>query len=267
MSTLRARLTRLERLAASRRTDPRTLAAIRTDPAAVFTRAGMTPDPWQRDLLRGSWTRALAVTGRQNGKSTTAAGCCIPPLTHPGALVLIVSPTLRQSVETYRKAVALYDRLGRPIPVRRLNATFLELANGARLIALPGDEKTIRGFSDPALVVVDEAARTPDAILTAVRPMLGVSGGKLLAVSTPWGARGWFHREWTEGDWHRVRVTSADCPRLTPGFLDDERRALGDVWFRQEHLCSFEADVNAVFAREDILAAGVDEPPLLHTAA
>lgn len=270
--SLATRLVRLERARAARRIDPRarrTLDAIRADPAGVLSLAGITPDQWQAALLRSLPDETLALTGRQNGKSTTAAGCCLATaLTGSGRTVLIASPTLRQSVECFRKVVELYDRLGRPVPPLRVNATFLELVNGSRVIALPGDERTIRGFSSPALVVVDEAARTKDALLTAVRPMLAVSRGKLLAVSTPFGRRGWFFREWEAGTWHPVKVTRADCTRITPAFLAKERQSLGDLWFRQEHLAEFNADVNAVFSHSDVMAAlDADVKPLFPVAA
>jgi hypothetical protein len=46
--------------------------------------------------------------------------------------------------------------------------------------ALPGTQKSIRGFSGAALLIVDEAARVDDALYYAVKPMLAVSGGSLL---------------------------------------------------------------------------------------
>jgi hypothetical protein len=61
--------------------------------------------------------------------------------------------------------------------------------------ALPGTEKTIRGFSGAALLIVDEAARVDDALYYAVKPMLAVSGGSLLMLSTPYGRRGEFLRD------------------------------------------------------------------------
>jgi hypothetical protein len=58
--------------------------------------------------------------------------------------------------------------------------------------ALPGTQKSIRGFSGAALLIVDEAARVDDALYYAVKPMLAVSGGSLLMLSTPYGRRGVF---------------------------------------------------------------------------
>ena len=56
-------------------------------------------------------------------------------------------------------------------------------------MALPGDEETIRGHSGAALLVLDEASRIPDVLYKAVRPILAVSGGTRMALSTPFGAR------------------------------------------------------------------------------
>jgi hypothetical protein len=50
-------------------------------------------------------------------------------------------------------------------------------------------------------------------------------------------------------------VTAHDCPRITPAFLEEERRTHPARWFAQEYLCSFEEVVDSVFSREDITAA------------
>jgi hypothetical protein len=174
----------------------------------------------------------------------------------PPALVLVLSPSQRQSGELFRKVLDLFGALERPMGVTAESALRLELANGSRVVALPGDEKNIRCFSGVALLVIDEAARVADALYYAVRPMLAVSQGQLVALSTPFGKRGWFHDEWHgEGAWERVKITASECPRIPAGFLAEERRALGERWFRQEYECSFEDTVAAVFAYEDIQAA------------
>lgn len=52
-----------------------------------------------------------------------------------------------------------------------------------------------------------------------------------------------------------MRVTADQCPRISREFLEEERSALGDRWYRQEYLCSFEETVDSVFATADIEAA------------
>src|SRR5262249_23755419 len=88
-----------------------------------------------------------------------------------------------------------------------------------------------------------EAARVPDDLYRSVRPMLAVSRGRLVCLSTPFGQRGFFYDEWTNGgpDWTRFRITAADCPRIGADFLEQERRSLGEGWVNQEYLCSFQS--------------------------
>ena len=100
----------------------------------------------------------------------------------------------------------------------------MELANRSRLIAVPGSERTIRGFSAVNLLIVDEAARVPDSLMAGVRPMLAVSHGRLLACTTAFGARGWFHEAFTGSDaWYRLKVPATACPRISRTFLENER--------------------------------------------
>jgi hypothetical protein len=100
-----------------------------------------------------------------------------------------------------------------------------------------------------ALLVIDEAARVPDDLYASLRPMLAVSQGRLICLSTPFGRRGFFHREWSDpaAPWQRVQVSWHDCPRITPAFIAAERQAMGDSWCRQEYECSFEALAGLVY--------------------
>jgi hypothetical protein len=219
------------------------LSRIRTDPAEIFTASGRTPDDWQANLLRSTSKQMLLLCSRQAGKSTVAAALAIKAaLTQTPALVLLLSPVLRQSGELFRdKVKRFYNDLGRPVAVVQESQLAMELANGSRIISLPGDEGTIRGYSGVSLLVIDEASRVPDDLYRAVRPMLAVSKGNLVCLTTPWGKQGWFHKEWHGGgDWERVRITAEECPRISGEFLEEERRSMGESWYRQEYMCSFE---------------------------
>src|SRR5262245_12437381 len=120
--------------------------ATALDPALLLERAGLEPDPWQRDLLRSDAARTLLLCSRQAGKSTAAAALALKAaLLKPPALVLLLSPTLRQSGELFRdKVLRLYNALGRPETARQETALQLTLANGSRIVSLPGIEENIR---------------------------------------------------------------------------------------------------------------------------
>lgn len=240
------------------------------DRVAFAERLGIIPDPWQADLLRSASDRLLLNCCRQSGKSTMAALLALHrAIYHPGSLILCLAPALRQSQELFAKVLSCYRELGRPaapVAERRLS---LELENGSRIVTLPGQERTIRGFSGAALLIVDEAARVPDDLYFGIRPMLAISAGALLMLSTPAGRRGAFYEEWTSGvGWERYEVPIEDVPRISREFVEEERQALPRRIFRQEYECSFEATEDQVFSLEDVNRAISDElPPLFEVAS
>ena len=229
------------------------------DPAALFrqgvrdARGGPAdPDPWQIDVMRSTAPRQLIMCNRQAGKSTTVgAKACSGMLYDPG-LYLIIAPTLRQSRELFKKITSVYRNLDNVPRIVRDNATELELGNESRLVALPGDDDAgIRGFSAPRAVIIDEASRVSDSVYSALRPMLATSGGQLIALTTPWGPRGWFYEAWEyQKGWERTTITAHDCPRITPEFLEEELEKLGEWRFRQEYLCEFTSNEESFFSSE-----------------
>jgi hypothetical protein len=231
------------------------------DRVAFAEKLGVIPDQWQRDLLRSSSDRILLNCSRQSGKSTMSAVIALHrALYYPGSLVLCLAPTLRQSQELFGKVATFYRDLGRPVPAQGERKLSLELENKSRIVTLPGSEKTIRGFSDAALLLLDEASRVEDELYYAVRPMLAVSGGSLIMLTTPYGKRGVFYEEWISSHgWERYEVPASQCPRISEEFLEEERSDLPPFIFRQEYECSFEETEDQVFTTDLIDRAVTDE--------
>jgi hypothetical protein len=224
------------------------------DRVAFAEALGLELDNWQAGLLASSSSRTLLNCCRQSGKSTMAAIIALHrALYFPGSLVLCLAPALRQAQELFTKLAEFYAVLGEPMKRYGERRLSLELTNGSRVVALPGSERTIRGYSGAAILLVDEAARVEDALYYAIRPMLSVSQGSLIMLSTPWGKRGVFHHEWTEGTgWSRYEVPATEVPRISETFLEEERRSFPARVFRQEYLCSFEETEDQVFSYADI---------------
>jgi Terminase large subunit, T4likevirus-type, N-terminal len=238
--------------------------AVYLDPVRLARRAGFDPDSWQAGVLRSSKRQQILLAARQSGKSTTSAMLAVREiLASPPALVLLLAPALRQSQELFKKCKGLLDALGDLVPpIVQESALSLELANGSRVISLPGaDDARIRGYSNVALLVVDEAARVEDELWFAAKPMLAVSQGKVVLLSTPHGMTGFFHQVWTEGGdtWERVKVTADQCPRISADFLSQEREAMPDYVYRQEYGVEFLANGTAIFTPELIASAITDE--------
>jgi hypothetical protein len=211
--------------------------AITIHPAAAFRLlTGTAPDPWQEQVMNAQGD-TLVLTSRQAGKSTVASAIALHTALATGGTVLIVAPTERQSTELALKVRTVAVRAG--LSLEAEGRTYLELSGGGRVIALPGAPENVRGYS-AALVIIDEAAYVPDELYVAVRPMLAVTRGRILAITTPAGTRGWFWREWVGSEgWEKARVTAYDISRYDPAFLEREKATLGELAFRQEYLAEF----------------------------
>jgi hypothetical protein len=228
--------------------------AMALDPVLLARAAGIEPDPWQERVLRSSAQRLLLNCSRQSGKSTTVGTLALhTALYQAPALILLLSPGLRQSQELFRKVTDAYKALGRPVPAEAESALRLELENGSRVVALPGRESTVRGYSGAKLLIVDEASRVEDSLYLSIRPMLSVSRGRLALLSTPCGKRGFFHQEWTEGQgWERFEIPASQCPRIPAAFLAEEKRTLPRFWYEQEYECTFGETTDQLFSYEDV---------------
>jgi hypothetical protein len=240
--------------------------AVAVDPALLMEDLGLSPDPWQSGVLRSTADRLLLLCARQSGKSTTTATMALHTAIYQApALVLLLSPSLRQSGELFKKVTGFYADLGKPLGSVQESATTLLLPNGSRVVSLPGSPDTIRGFSGVRLLIIDEAAMTPDELFIATSPMLAVSRGRLVALSTPLGRRGWFYDQWESpgAAWEKVKVTAEDCPRIGREFLAEQKALLGERWYRQEYMCSFEETLDQFFPTDAVLAAfDSDEQPI-----
>ena len=240
------------------------------DRVSFAEKLGIVPDAWQRDLLRSGADRVLLNCCRQSGKSTMSALLVLHrALYHPGSLILCLAPSERQAKEHFGKVTDFYRELHGATPAQSDRKLGMRLANGSRIEALPGSERTIRGFSGASLLILDEASRVDDGLYYAVRPMLAVSGGSLMMLTTPYGRRGVFYEEWIgDGVWERYEVHASQCPRISEAFLEEERRALPRRVFDQEYRCEFVETDDQVFFYEDVEAAISDDVmPLFEEAA
>ncbi len=209
------------------------------DPVLFARALGMDPDSWQERLLHAK-QNVLLNCSRQAGKSTAASMLVVHrAVTKPKHLALLISPSDRQSGELFRKVRTFLD-LVPGVQLVEDNARSAKLANGSRIVSLPSSAETIRGFSAVDTLVEDEAAFCDDELNMTVRPMLAVSKGQMILMSTPNGRRGHFFEAWERGgeSWHREEVPCWDVPRIPRPFLEEQRRVMGE-FFRQEFECAF----------------------------
>ena len=200
----------------------------------------ITPHDWQKTFLRVPRGASIAVlTARQVGKTTAAAvGMAHSAVFMPGSLSVVACPSQNQSAEALRKVRAMVLKAGAELTAD--NVFKLELANGSRVLALPGTEESIRGLTVDAWIVADEAAQLDPAIMAALHPMRTQRpDARFAMLSTAWSRSDPFWSVWENDDpaWTRIRATIDEEPNLiAPEVLERARRQLSADDFKREYL-------------------------------
>jgi hypothetical protein len=227
-------------------------AAGALDPIILAERIGLVPDPWQEKILRHPAQRDLLNCHRQSGKSTVAAIAAVHAAIYvPHSTVLIVAPALRQAQELLRVATTIFAAIDRPFEDEESTLT-LRLSNGSRVVTVPADATTSRGWSGVKLLIFDEASRIPDEVYGAMTPFVAVSKGRILALSTPFGKQGWWHAASQSKGWRQTTVPVTDCKRISAEYLEEQRAEHGELHYRSEWLCEYVDAYGRMFSTDDI---------------
>src|SRR5262249_57933959 len=102
------------------------------------------------------------------------------------------------------------------------NVYGLELTNGSRVPALPGSDDSIRGLSVDGWIVADEAARLPNDLIAALRPMRARRPeGRFAMLSTAWSRTDPFWTAWASDEQSliRLKATADEVETFSPEFL------------------------------------------------
>lgn len=224
---------------------------------------GLDLDAWQRLYCETALKdpRIAIVACRQSGKSTVTSGFGAWLMrSYPGTMILVASKSLNQAkyfIEKMREALAHeFERFPED------NKFSLMLPNGSRVVAIPAmNPDAGRGYS-PDLVILDEAAFAHEKLLIVLSPSLAATQGAIHMISSPNGPTGLFY-EAVAGKgkdvYWSMRIKYTDCPRITPEFIENERRLMSDHQFRQEYEAEFVAPQGAFFGY-DALRTLIEDP-------
>jgi hypothetical protein len=218
---------------------------------------GLTLDPWQARVLQSNSLRTLLNISRQGGKSTVSAILGLyESIYEADSLTVILSPSQRQSSELFRKITKFRERLPFSLDLVEDNRLSMTVRGGGRVVSLPSSESTVRGYSGVTLLIADEAARIPDELYLACRPMLSTKNGALMLMSTPFGKRGFFWQAWSgESVWVKEEIPASMIPRISAEFLAEEKQSMPLNWYVQEYCCQFTESVDSVFGHDDVMNA------------
>ena len=214
--------------------------------------------PWQRKWVRDSARFKIGLWSRQTGKSfSTSCEAAEDSAAQPknsSNLWVCLSAGERQALEWMEKAkkwaealkitVDSYEEI-RDSANALMSRSEIRFANGARIIAIPANPDTARGYSGN--LVLDEFAihEKPAEIWAAIypsitNPLTGVK--KLRIVSTPKGRGNKFADLWEHNEkYSKHKVTIEDAVRMgLPVDLDELKAGVDDpdIW-AQEYMCEF----------------------------
>lgn len=243
--------------------EAKTQNARKTRGAAASAAPAFQPLAYQKALAADRARFIIALMARQVGKSTACALIAVSDvlqaeLVGKRTLWVLLSRGERQSRELARKVrdlAKLVDAARKALQpeYQEIDGSQTELVwpGGSRVIALPANPDTARGYSGN--VILDEFAfhADSDAIWTALYPTI-TRGYRVIVVSTPNGQQNRFYQLWTEalsksGTWSPHKVTIFDAvDQGLPIDAEELHRGLRDenAW-RQEYLCEFVDEATA----------------------
>jgi phage FluMu gp28-like protein len=232
--------------------------------------------PFQRAWVEDDSRFKIWNASRQIGKSFTSACEAVRDCQlNPGTLWVVLSAGERQSLEWMEKAKMWVKAFAmvmsyieeRETPEARMKSAEIRLANGSRIIALPANPDTARGYTGN--VILDEFAIHRDgaeiwrsmypSITNPLKRQL-----KLRVMSTPKGLGNMFHQLWLKDGWSKHRTTIHDA--LAGGLqvnLEEMRAQCADEdsW-RQEFNCEFIDTARTAFSYEVLAACETEDASL-----
>lgn len=233
----------------------------------------MKLDPWQKEVLATKGNICIR-TGRQVGKSTVVSVKAAEyAAKNKNKTILVIASVERQASLLFEKIMDVlftkyksYIKTGKDKPTKHK----VHLTNGSVIHCLPTglSGHGIRGYTVD-LLIADEAAFIPEDVWTAVTPMLAVTKGTIILLSTPFGRGGYFYRCFQDKRFTPFHVSSEECPRADEAFLESERERMTKLQYAQEYLGEFIDELRQFFPNDVIkkcmvLERGLTSPSFGH---
>lgn len=218
----------------------------------------------QKEVREAPGRFKVLVAGRRFGKSFFALRECLDRAINHGQDVWFVSPTYNNAYVHWRNAKRMVGKLPTYINEQQKYMEFATPSGKTGSIAFKSGDRpdNLRG-AGLDFVVVDEAAFVPsNAWYDVIRPSLTDRRGHALLISTPNGVSNWFYRMYLKGqdenevEWWSKRyptVLNVTIPEVEKE-VEQAKRDMPELKFRQEYLAEFVTDATGVFRNLETVA-------------
>lgn len=231
----------------------------------------MKLDEWQQKILDTQGDICMR-SGRQVGKSTIISiKAADYAAQNKNKTILIIASVERQAYLLFEKTLNyMFENYKQMISKGKDRPTKhkITLKNGSEIWSLPAGLSGygIRGYTVD-LLIADEAAFIPEEVWSAVTPMLAVTKGNKILISTPHGKAGYFYSCFSDPNFTSFHISSEDCPRITKEFLIQARKEMTKCQYGQEYLGEFVDELRQFFPTDLILSCSclrreVLDPPI-----
>lgn len=218
--------------------------------------------PGQLEVARHPARFRILAAGRRWGKTRLGALLCLVEAIQ-GRRAWWVAPTYKVARVGWREITRLAAQIP-GVEIRRGDLMVLLPTGGEISVRSADRPDTLRGEGLDFLVLDEAAYADPEAWSYVLRPALSDRQGRALLISTPRGLN-WFHDLFRRGQagepgWAAWRLPTSANPYIPPEEIEEARRQLPELVFRQEYMAEFVDLEGSAIRREWIRVA---EPPPL----
>lgn len=206
-------------------------------------------DNWQRQVLECESKRIAIRAGRQSGKSTVVSlKVAQYAMQYSNKVVVVIAAVERQAQLLFEKIFNTIVTIDRKAVKGKPTKSYVKLKNGTQIWCLPTGQSGygIRGFTVD-LLIADEAHYINEEVFTAIIPMLAVTGGTFILLSTPKGAEGYFYECFKDPTYTTWHISSETCTRIPKEFLEQQKKRMTKVSYQQEFLAEFIENIEKFF--------------------
>lgn len=208
-------------------------------------------------IHRANVNEVVACLSRQSGKSVIAEVLCIEYLFKVRSRIGYIVPTFSHARKVYNEIVSLIpqdfikSQNGSTLTVETIIGGKLQFFSAESPVALRG--QTFKGLLviDEAAFISDTTAQGEDFFNSILFATCKANRPKKLIISTPRGKQGWFYKKYLEGfEKHRegdrhinrtfsVKATIYDDDLVSEEEIEEIKKSIGELSFKQEFLCEF----------------------------